>query len=84
MFFLELGIVPIRFILMKRRFSFLNYILKEDKSSLIYTVFQEQSSKPVKGDWILTVQDDLEEIGVDLELEEIEQLSEGQFKTVID
>ena len=35
MFFLELGIVPIRFILMKRKFSFLHYTLKEDKSSLI-------------------------------------------------
>ena len=84
MFFLEMGIIPIRFILMKRRFSFLHYILKEDKNSLIYNFFQEQSSNPVKGDWILTVKDDLEAIGIDLEIEEIEQLSEGQFKTIID
>ena len=32
----------------------------------------------------MTVKDDLEAIGVDLEIEEIEQLSEGQFKTIID
>ena len=29
------------------------------------------------------MKDDLEAIGVDLEIEEIEQLSEGQFKTII-
>ena len=36
---LELGINPIRFILMKKRMLFLQYILQEDKNSMLHRVF---------------------------------------------
>ena len=37
---LELGLIPVRYILMKKRMLFLQYILKEDKDSMIYNVFK--------------------------------------------
>ena len=70
--------------MMKRRLSFLHYILKEDKQCLIYQFFQEQVSNPSRGDWVVTVKKNLEDLQIDLEFEEIEQLSEKQFKDLVD
>ena len=50
MLYLELGCTPIRYILMSRRLNFLNYILREDKDSLIYKVLQAQLRKPTSND----------------------------------
>ena len=37
---LELGIIPIKYIIMKKRLLFLHYILKEDKDSMISKVLK--------------------------------------------
>ena len=55
MLYLELGVIPIRYIVMSRRLMFHHYILNEDKKSLINKFFKIQSRKPVKNDWSLTV-----------------------------
>ena len=41
--YLELGCIPLKFIVQKRRLSFLHYILQEDPNSLIYRFFESQS-----------------------------------------
>ena len=84
MLFLELGIIPVRFVIIQRRLSFLHYILNEDKKSLIYSFLQEQILNPSRGDWINTVKDNLEALEIDLELDEIEEISKEQFKTIVD
>ena len=38
--YLELGIMPVRFEVMKRKLAFLQYILKEDKNSMISQVLK--------------------------------------------
>ena len=48
--YLELGIAPLRFEIMKRKILFLQYILKQDKSSMVYQVFQSTCENPVKND----------------------------------
>ena len=42
---LELGIIPIRFILKQKRLNFLHYILNEDKNSMISQVFFEMKKR---------------------------------------
>ena len=51
MLYLELGAIPIRFIVMSRRLMFHHYILNEDNDSLINKFYNIQSRKPVKNDW---------------------------------
>ena len=41
--YLELGIFPLRFEIMKRKLSFLQYLLKQEKTSMIFQVFQATS-----------------------------------------
>ena len=57
--YLELGVIPVRFKIQAKRIMYLHYILNRDEKELIFQVFKAQMDDPVKGDWILTVKDDL-------------------------
>ena len=83
MLYLELGVSPIRNIIRSRRLNYLQYILHEDKESLMYTFLEAQRENPVRNDWCQTIQEDLEVFGIDLTLEEIEKMSETQFKELV-
>ena len=81
--YLESGNIPVRFILMSRRLNFLHYILNEDKDSLLRTFFTAQRESPVRGDWVMTVTKDMEELGINLTMEEIAGISKLRFKEII-
>ena len=52
---LELGTLPIRYLVKSRRLLFLQYLLKQEKESLMYKFCEAQSKWPQKGDWISMV-----------------------------
>ena len=83
MLYLELNCLPIRYILMKRRLHFLYYILSQKKDSLIYQFFQAQLRNSVKGDWSITVQEDLEILGIETPINQITNLSESTYTKMI-
>ena len=51
--------LPIKYILMTRRLSFLQYILKEDEDSLMLKCLMAQIEAPVQGDWSENVVKDM-------------------------
>ena len=57
--FLELGIIPIRFILMQRRAIFLHYLLQQKENSLLSQFFHAQKVTKYKGDWIYLLESSL-------------------------
>ena len=79
--YLELGIQPIRFEIIKRKLLFLHYILKQDKQSMIYKVLKATEEKPIKNDFVNSWKDDLKKIG--LTLAEIENISKQKFKNIV-
>ena len=83
MLYLKLNCLPIRYILMKRRLHFLYYILSQKKDSLIYQFFQAQLRNSVKGDWSITVQEDLEILGIETPINQITNLSESTYTKMI-
>ena len=64
MLHLEMGLLPIRFIIMRRRLNFLHCILNENSESLIYRFFKARLENPVKNDWAVTVREDLEHLNL--------------------
>ena len=84
MLYLETGSLPIRFIIMSRRLMFLHYLLNEENDSLVHKVLQEQMRSPAKNDWILVVQENMEELDIGLDLETIKTLSKDSFKAFIE
>ena len=78
--YLELGIVPQRFLMMSRRIKFLWWILNEPAQSLIYQVFRIQREKPVRGDWSTLVQKDLEDLDINLDYDELKNCQNMKSK----
>ena len=81
--YLELGCVPIRFIIMQRRIGFLWYILNEPENSLIRNVFNSQLAHPAKGDWCTQVRGDLEKLGLHISFEALARWSVNELKSVL-
>ena len=48
---LELGIIPVHFVIMQKRLNFLQYILHESMDSMVRQVFEEQKEDSKKGDF---------------------------------
>ena len=77
---LELGTLPLRFILKTRRILYLQYILKESEQSLMYKFLNAQMEDPKDGDWWLTVKDNMEELKMNVSLHEIKTMLKEKFK----
>ena len=83
MLFLELGVLPFREIIRKRRLSFLWYILNEKKDSMIYKFFESQNRNRTHKDWITTVCSDIEELGLNLDFDGIRKMKKDAFMNLV-
>ena len=83
MLYLETGCLPISSILVSRRLLYLHTILNEDKSSLVFKVFNAQLANPDKGDWVLEVLKNLEEYEIKETFQEIEKMSIFKFRSLV-
>ena len=59
---------------------FLHYILSEDEDSLMLKFFKAQQENPSLGDWSRQVEEDLDENGLNISMEEIRNLSQDSFR----
>ena len=83
MLYLEMGCTPIKFIIMKRRIMFLHEILNQEKTSLLFRFFLAMYKNPVRGDWWLTVKEDMEILNINLSLDEISRLKKYSLKNLL-
>ena len=83
MLYLELGCVPYRDLIQKRRLMFLFYILKQSPNSMINRFFESQKNHETSKDWVSTVRRDLREIQIDLSFEEIKLMKKQEFKNIV-
>ena len=59
---------------------FLHHLLTRNEKELIHKVYMAQKRKPVKGDWALTVQQDLSDINFDITEKQIKLTKKKIFK----
>ena len=83
MLYLELGCVPLRELIIKRRIMFLHYILNEKAESMIKRFFQTQLKNPTKKDWVKTVEEDLKNLKIELNFDEIKKMSKASMKRLL-
>ena len=81
--YLELGVAPLRFEIMKRKLLFLQYILKQEKSSMVYQVFESTRENPVKNDFVQECEKYLNRLNIKLTFSEIENMSKGRFTKLV-
>jgi hypothetical protein len=73
--YLELGIIPARYVIKQRKGMLLKHILGQDNNSLMRKVFNAQIKMPSKGDWTSDVKNILKELKIQKTFAEIEAIS---------
>ena len=81
--FLESGVTPIGVMVKSRRLNYLNYLVKEDQSSMLSRFFYAQWNNEVKNDWTAQVRKDLEDFGIPEDLDFIKSKSKDSFKKLV-
>jgi hypothetical protein len=76
-FFMETGLLPIKFMVIKRRLLYLQNILTKPKSELISKVYEVQRNLFSKNDWYNLVTENRSQLEI---VQSDEQNTEGDFK----
>ena len=83
MLYLETGVLPIKFVLISRRLSYLKHILDQNDHELINKFYVAQKRNPVRNDWVLTVDEDKILINYKYSDNQIKEMSKRQFKKIL-
>ena len=81
--YLELGIYPIRFEIMKRKIIFLQYILQQEKTSMMYRVFEVTCENPIKNDFVEMCKKYLGVLDINITFDQISTMSTWSFKKLV-
>ena len=80
---LELGVVPVRNVIMAKRLNLLHYILNENTSSTIFQVYEVLKGDSRKGDFYSLIKRDFNDLKIDLNEESIRSYSKIQWKEYV-
>ena len=81
--YLELGILPVRFEIIKRKILFLQYILQQEEESMVYQVFKTTCENSTKNDFVKTCQKYLTTLEINLTFDDIQNMSKWKFKKLV-
>ena len=81
--YLELGILPICYEIMKRKLAFLQYILLQDENAMIYQVLKATIEDTSKNDFVQTCKKYINELDINLSFEQIASMSKPAFKKLL-
>ena len=83
-FYMETGKLKINHLIAKRRFLFLQTILKRDPSEMIRKVYEAQKLKTCRYDWINLIKNDKLQYQINLSDREIADMSKASYKKYIE
>ena len=81
--YLETGCLRIGTIIKCRRLNFLHYIVKLDKTEMLYKLFQTQWHNEVKNDWTSEAKKNLNEFGIPQNLDFLKSKSKASFQNLV-
>ena len=82
-FYLEAGVIPLRFIIAKRRLMYLWTILRRPSNEMLGKVYRVQNIVKTPGDWANKVKEDLLEYGIVLADIDIKELSHFKYRKLV-
>ena len=81
--YLETGKIPLRYSIMQRRLLYLWHILHWKKTELVVRVYFSQKLTPKRGDWVKSVENNKNQLGIDLSDDKISNISKEMFKNIV-
>ena len=82
-YYLEFGILPAKYVIMKKRLKFLKYILDEPMETMIRQVFEENKKDSRKGDLINMITEDLKVLDLGLKEKDIETYTKSAWNKLV-
>jgi hypothetical protein len=81
--YIDLGKLPLKFIIKMRRMMYYWHILNRDEGDLLFKFFSVQKFSPSKCDWALQVQRDKADLNLNFSELEIKSMSCEKFKSIL-
>ena len=81
--YLEAGMIPARYQVERQVLNFLQYLLQQDKNSLIFRIFSAMKDNPTNGDWASFAISLVKKYNINLTLYEIEKMKTSSFKKLV-
>ena len=82
-YYLEFGILPAKYVILKKRLKYLKYILDEDIESMIRRVYEEQKNESIKGDFSYLTKSDLDELKMKITEDDIIKHTKASWNKLI-
>ena len=80
----ECGKTPIKYLIKTRRLMFYWHVLQLNSDELVFRFFTAQKLRPVKNDWVLQIEKDKADVGLEnMADEDIKKISNQKFKTFL-
>ena len=80
---LELGIIPVKYVLISKHLDFLHYILSEDMSSILRKVYDTTKCDSRKGDFYQLVREDMEALDIFKTEVDIREHTKRKWKVLV-
>ena len=80
---LEMGVLPVKYVIMQRRMNFLHYILNQSTESMIYKVFETLKEDSRKGDFVALTNIDRVELHIPFNDTEIQEMAKKTWKELV-
>jgi hypothetical protein len=81
--YLELGAVPLKWIIMQRRLNYQKTIIDRAENELIKKVYNAQKQQPVRGDFVKLARKDWESMGIHMNETQLAIMSKAEAKRYI-
>ena len=81
--YLEVGLVPARYQVHRQVLNYIQYILQQPRSSMIYRIFEAMRMNPTRGDWASFAMELIEKYDLKLNLEEICEMKPSIYKKLV-
>ena len=80
---LELGIIPVKYVIQQKRLNFLHYILNEPMESLVKQVYLALKEDSRKGDFVHLLKLDKDDLEIDIEDDDIQEIPKEVWKKYV-
>ena len=73
--YLEMGCIPLKYIIKSRRIMYFHYLLNRNEDDMIFKFLNAQMKNPKKNDWYIDLKKDMETLNIDLSCEQLKKMS---------
>ena len=81
--FLEVGVMPVQYVIKRKRLGYLHHLLTASVQSLSKQVFDKQTEDGDNTTWVSTIRKDMKDLKINLSFNEIALLSKRKFKMIV-